>query len=303
MSYNTEKRLDSIESAEPVRTNTPHVDAWELPDQARSIIARIAVVTGADAEDLVGKKEVLNSWAVDVDTILDILNIKWLGIPRVDDPRLGEWYLVPISPELAEGLVKTFSEAANAEAVGKRLSDEWVADRDRIRADLISEFLEAVLRERLQVDPSPGPEETAAATAGDEAAVTPVDVADYDFAYLPKYDKDLILSFAEMCGARDDLVNAYRFLEDEKFRSEDIAEVLACTTFQPAENLKSRFSMDDVELYEEWYVRAVAWFQEVLPGLLEDVDDFPPYMPPATGAGAVAEPANGDGSGARSSAD
>ena len=115
------------------------MDAWELPDHARSIIARIAVVTGADAEDLVARKDVLNGWAEDVDTILDVLNIKWIGIPSIADPRLGEWHLVPILPDLAEGLAMTFTEAANSEASGERLSEEWIADRDRIRAELTGE--------------------------------------------------------------------------------------------------------------------------------------------------------------------
>ena len=252
-----------------------------MPDQARSIIARIAVVCGADAEDLVARKDVLNSWAGDVDTILDVLNIKWVGIPSVTDERLGEWFLVAVSPETAEKLTKSFYKIACEAVGGERGFEGWVKERNRVVTELISAFVELAIKERLQKAVDDFLERHSRRKGFKTSPSVDVDLESFDFTYLPKYDKDLIMSFAEMCGARDDLVNSYRFFEDEEFRRETIDRILETRDVPPSENLRSWYSLEGVELYEDWYTRAVAWFQEVLPGLLTDYDHFPAYRRPS----------------------
>jgi len=115
----------------------------------------------------------------------------------------------------------------------------------------------------------------------------------------PKYDKELILSFAEMCGAREDAAVENRFLKDLEFREERIRQILANKQFPRKENLESHFLNESIELYGDWYVRSVSRFKEVLPGLLRDLDHFPPYDPPAAGAVVVIEPGPVNGDGAR----
>lgn len=147
MSQQTQ-REDSIEPAEERK---PSIDAWKLPEHAREVVARIAVVCGADGEDLAAHKDVFDKWAGDVDTILDVLNISWMGITSLEDTRLGVWELIPIPPELAEELRRLFVDEANAR-VGKR--GEWTpeecAERDRIFAELINGCIVEAAWERVR---------------------------------------------------------------------------------------------------------------------------------------------------------